>query len=159
MSYQVQANKHKKKVVFQSGDLVWIHLRKERFPSKRKGKLMPRAKGPFEVLIWINDNAYKVDLLGDYGVSTTFNAADLSVHLKDYYLVDLKINSSQQRENDGGPSTPPSLGLQDHQGSLSQQSNIQELIQHLLGTKTSPGVVWPLQARFCESHFLNLFEV
>ena len=61
-SYQAHANKHKKKKVFQPGDLVWIHLRKESFPSKRKNKLMLRAKGPFEVLERVNDNAYKVDL-------------------------------------------------------------------------------------------------
>jgi len=40
-SYEAQANKHRRKIVFQPGDLVWIHLRKERFPSKRKNKLMP----------------------------------------------------------------------------------------------------------------------
>jgi len=61
------------------GDLVWIHLRKGRFPSKCKNKLMPRAKGPFEVLEKENENAYKVDLLGDYGVSATFNVAHLSL--------------------------------------------------------------------------------
>jgi len=38
MSYQVQANKHKKKVVFKPGDSIWIHLRKEIFPFKRKSK-------------------------------------------------------------------------------------------------------------------------
>jgi len=31
-------------------DLVWLHLRKENFPSKRKSKLMPRSYGPFEAL-------------------------------------------------------------------------------------------------------------
>ncbi|XP_057543337.1 uncharacterized protein LOC130821563 [Amaranthus tricolor] len=46
------------------GDLVWIYMRKERFPSQRKNKLMPRAEGPFEVVEKINDNAYKVDLGG-----------------------------------------------------------------------------------------------
>ena len=40
-AYQAHANKHKKQVVFQPGGLVWIHLRKERFLSKRKNKLMP----------------------------------------------------------------------------------------------------------------------
>jgi len=40
-SYEAQANKHRRKIVFQLGDLVRIHLRKERFPSKRKNKLMP----------------------------------------------------------------------------------------------------------------------
>jgi hypothetical protein len=34
-------NKHRKKVLFEPGDLVWIHLRKERFPDQRKSKLMP----------------------------------------------------------------------------------------------------------------------
>lgn len=47
-SYQVQANKHKRKVVFQPEDLVWVHLRKKRFPQKRKSKLSPRANGSFE---------------------------------------------------------------------------------------------------------------
>jgi len=39
-------------------------LRKQRLPSKRKNKLMPRDEGPFKVLEKVNDNAYKVDLLG-----------------------------------------------------------------------------------------------
>jgi len=35
-TYSGQANDHQKKKVFQPGDLVWVHLRKDRFPSKRK---------------------------------------------------------------------------------------------------------------------------
>ena len=61
LSYTAQANKRKKEKLFQPGDLVWIHLRKERFPARRKTKLLPRADGPFEVLERINNNAYKVD--------------------------------------------------------------------------------------------------
>jgi len=68
-------NKHRKKVLFELGDLVWIHLRKDRFPDKRKSKLLPRGDGPFRVLAKINDNAYKIDLPASYGVSTTFNVA------------------------------------------------------------------------------------
>jgi hypothetical protein len=70
-------NKHRKKVLFESGDLVWIHLRKERFPDQRKSKLMPRGDDPFRVLAKINDNAYKIDFPSSYGVSNTFNVADL----------------------------------------------------------------------------------
>jgi len=56
---------------------------------------MPRANGPFEVLERINDNAYKIDLPGDYGLSATFNVVDLSAYQADDYLADLRIKSSQ----------------------------------------------------------------
>ncbi|XP_048552596.1 uncharacterized protein LOC125532671 [Triticum urartu] len=58
--------------------LVWVHLWKDRFPDQRKCKLQPHGDGPFKVLAKINDNAYKIDLLMDYGVSPTFNVSDLS---------------------------------------------------------------------------------
>ncbi|CAL9121040.1 unnamed protein product [Musa textilis] len=49
-SYQKKANQFRKKTQFQKGDLVWLHLRKERFPSRRKNKLMPKADGPFKII-------------------------------------------------------------------------------------------------------------
>nr|GEW23027.1 RNA-directed DNA polymerase [Tanacetum cinerariifolium] len=76
--YQARASKHRKHVVYKEGDLVWIHLRKERFPACHYGKLQARADGPFRVLKRINDNAYKIELPGHYNVSATFNVADLS---------------------------------------------------------------------------------
>jgi len=79
-AYQAQTNKYKKKMVFQPGDLVWIHLRKERFPSKRRNKLMLRTDGLFEILEHINDHAYRVDLPCDYRVSATLNVANLKAY-------------------------------------------------------------------------------
>lgn len=78
-SYAKHANKGRKKMVFEPGDWVWVHMRKERFPLQRKSKLHPRGDGPFQVLSRINDNAYKIALPGEYGVSATFNVADLSL--------------------------------------------------------------------------------
>jgi len=65
---------------------------------------MPRADGPFEIIERLNDNAYKVDLPGEYEVYETLNVADLGPYLDDSYLEDLRVNSSSQGENDGGPS-------------------------------------------------------
>jgi len=74
-----RVNKSRKKMVFQPGDWVWVHMSKERFPTQRKSKLMPRGEGPFQVLSKITDNAYKIDLPSEYGnVSATFNVAHLS---------------------------------------------------------------------------------
>ena len=58
--YKDQHNKHYKQASFKPGDLVWVHLRQERFPSKIRSKLMPRDDGPFEVLEKVNENAYKI---------------------------------------------------------------------------------------------------
>lgn len=50
-------NEHQKSTYFKEGDLAWIHIRKERFPSKRSSKLMLRVDDPFRVLQLIGKNA------------------------------------------------------------------------------------------------------
>ena len=65
-------------MIFELGDWVWVHFGKERFHGLQKSKLNPRGDGSFQVLERINDNAYKIDLPGDYGVSATFNVSNLS---------------------------------------------------------------------------------
>ena len=79
-----RVNKKRKEVLFQPGDMVWVHFRKYRFPTLRKSKLMPRGAGPYKVLAKINDNAYKIDLpIDEFGVSNSFNVADLSPYIGD----------------------------------------------------------------------------
>ncbi|XP_012840503.1 PREDICTED: uncharacterized protein LOC105960838 [Erythranthe guttata] len=97
--YAKQANKGRRKLVFEPGDWVWMHMRKERFPVQRRCKLMPRGDGPFQVLERVNDNAYKLDLPCNYDISITFNVTDLS-----YFDVgdDFRTNPFQEEGNDGG---------------------------------------------------------
>ena len=65
-------------MIFNIGDLVWLHLRKDRFPNERKSKILPRDDGTFKVLARYNNNAYKIDLPSDkYNVSNIFNVKDL----------------------------------------------------------------------------------
>ena len=72
-------------------------MRKERFPTCRRSKLHPRGDGPFQVLERINDNAYKLDLPGEYNISATFNVYDLSpFDVGD----ELRTNPFEERGND-----------------------------------------------------------
>ena len=65
-------NIHKRPRNFLPGDLVWVHLRKDRFLDARKSKLLPRADRPFMILTKINNNAYTMDILTDkYSVSNS----------------------------------------------------------------------------------------
>jgi len=78
--YATKANKGRRQVIFESGDWVWVHMRKERFPARRRSKLHPIGDGPFQVLEKINDNAYKLHLPGEYNnISATFNVSDFSL--------------------------------------------------------------------------------
>ena len=58
-------NKANRARSFNEGDLVWSHIRKERFPHLRKYKLCPRGDGSFQIIKKFNDNAYQFDLLAD----------------------------------------------------------------------------------------------
>ena len=74
-----------------------MHMRKERFPKQRRSKLIPRRDGPFQIIERINDNAYKMDLPGEYDVSVTFNVAELSLFdVGD----DSRLNSFEERGDD-----------------------------------------------------------
>ncbi|GAB2279375.1 hypothetical protein Dimus_039348 [Dionaea muscipula] len=100
--YAKQANKGHRQVVFEPGDWVWLHLRKERFPEQRQSKLSPRGDGPFQVLERINDNAYRLDLPGEYLVSSTFNVTDLCP-FDAGDDPDLRTNPSQEEGGDAIP--------------------------------------------------------
>ena len=97
--YAEWANKHRKKVTFEPRDLVWVHLHKDRFPKKHKSMLMPQGDGPFRVLSKINDNAYKIELHEHYGVSTSFNVADLTLFFG-LEESESRMTPFQEREDD-----------------------------------------------------------
>uniref|UniRef100_A0A2N9FXB1 RNA-directed DNA polymerase n=1 Tax=Fagus sylvatica TaxID=28930 RepID=A0A2N9FXB1_FAGSY len=48
--YANKANKGRRQVIFEPSDWVWVHMRKERFPTRRRSKLHPRGDGPFQIL-------------------------------------------------------------------------------------------------------------
>ena len=76
--YKEAANKHRRVKTFHEGDLVWVYLKKERFPTGSYNKLKERKIRPCQILTKINDNAYKIDLSPNIRTHPTFNVRDLS---------------------------------------------------------------------------------
>jgi hypothetical protein len=98
--YHIAASKRRKEVKLESGDLVWLHLRKERFSELRKSKLMSRDAGPFKIVAKINDNAYKLELPPEFGVSLSFNISDLRPYMGEEDEMPSRITSMQEGEDD-----------------------------------------------------------
>jgi hypothetical protein len=129
-----QANKGRRRVIFELGDWVWVrvHMRKERFLAHRRTKLHPRGDGPFQILERINDNAYKVDLPGEYTVYATFNVFYLSPFDVDE---DSRSNPFEERGNDGNqgrPSLKDPLQVLDGPITRSRAKKIKEVMQGLV---------------------------
>jgi RNase H-like domain found in reverse transcriptase/Reverse transcriptase (RNA-dependent DNA polymerase)/Integrase zinc binding domain/Integrase core domain len=140
--YANQKNKGRRVMQFEPGDWVWVHLRKERFPSKRKSKLDARGDGPFQVLEKINDNAYKIDLPGEYEVSATFNVSDLSpFDVADYHS---RSNAFEESGNDANikanQESFPSLRPGPITRSMSKhlKTTIQGYAQRMISTSLGP---------------------
>jgi len=98
--YRIAGSQGRKEVKLEPGDLVWLHLRKERFPDLRKSKLMPRAAGPYKILEKINDNAYKLELPPEFGVSPTFNISDLKPYFGEEDELESRTTPIQEGEDD-----------------------------------------------------------
>jgi hypothetical protein len=98
--YCIAASKSHKEVKLEIGDLVWLHLRKERFPELRKSKLMSHAVGPSKILANINDNAYKLELPPEFEVSPSFNISDLRCYLGEEDEMPSRMTSMQEGEDD-----------------------------------------------------------
>jgi hypothetical protein len=57
---------------------------------------MFRANGPFKILEKINDNAYKLELPPEFGVSPTFNISNLRPYMGEDDEVPSRMMSNQE---------------------------------------------------------------
>ena len=83
-SYKKTADKKIRQAIFSEGDLVVIHLRKNRFPTSTYNKLKDRQLGPFRILEKDGDNAFKIELPTDLHIHPLVNITNL----KPYYAPD-----------------------------------------------------------------------
>ena len=79
-SYKEHADKHRRFVQFEEGDMVMLRNHPERLPPGTNKKLHPRNFGPFKILKKIGPSAYVSDLPPDLGLNATFNVEDLTLY-------------------------------------------------------------------------------
>lgn len=76
-SYASAVNQHRRVKEFEEGDMVLVHLKRNRFPKGTYHKLKSRKFGPCKVLKKISSNAYMVELPSELQISPIFNVSDL----------------------------------------------------------------------------------
>lgn len=96
MMYTEKAKRGRHQAIFEPGDWLWVHFRNERFSKQWKSNLDPRGDSPFQVLERICTNSYRIDLLGDYYVYTTFNIS----YLFPFYVLDSRTNPFKEGGDD-----------------------------------------------------------
>jgi hypothetical protein len=87
-------------VKLELGDLVWLHLRKYHFPELRKSKLVPPDDGHFKILEKVNDNTNNLELPSNFGISPTFNIADLTPYMGEEDELESRMTPLQEGEDD-----------------------------------------------------------
>ena len=62
---------------FEVGDMVLVHLKKERFHKREYNKLKFKNIGAYKIVKKFLPNAYEIELLEGVGISLIFNVVDL----------------------------------------------------------------------------------
>lgn len=68
---------------FQFGDLVWVHLKKERLPKGKHTKFMMKKISPRKLVHKFSSNTYEIALPPDIGISPIFNVLNLVPYMGD----------------------------------------------------------------------------
>ena len=97
--YKAAADTHRRRLVFEVGDLVWAVLTRDRMPAHSYNKLKAKKIGPLEVLERINDNAYRLQLPADITTSDVFNVK----YLSRYFPPEQPSDSRSNPLHPGGP--------------------------------------------------------
>jgi len=107
-------------------------MRNERFPEQRKSKLQHRGDRPFQVLEMISDNAYKIDIPSEYGVSFSFNVADLTPFVAGGDSEDFRTNAFQEAGNGENPKAIQIQGPMTRSRTKLLEDTLQQIVSVIL---------------------------
>ncbi|KAE8731801.1 hypothetical protein F3Y22_tig00002511pilonHSYRG00030 [Hibiscus syriacus] len=113
--YKSRVDSHRRHILFDVGDFVWVVLTRDRFPVGEYNKLKDRKIGSYEVVPKINDNAYRLRLPSHLKTSDVFNVKRLSPCFvdSDDTTLNLRTSSFQPGVNDAGGSETDDVELSD----------------------------------------------
>jgi hypothetical protein len=75
--YKWRADQHRRDLWFEVGELVLLHLRKERILRGTYNKLKIKKIGPCKIIRKFEANAYEIEFPDGVGISPIFNVVDL----------------------------------------------------------------------------------
>lgn len=133
--YKAHANKKKRDVQFDVGDLVWVHLKKERLPKGRYTKLMQRKIGPCQILKKCGSNSYELQLPSNLGLSPIFNVCDLTLYK---CSVDAGKDTMQDIANDNIPKHEPPKLHKVIDNKVSKKTKSKFYMEYLVAWKGQP---------------------
>lgn len=96
--YKIAADKKRRALEFQVGDLVWAVLTKDRFSVGEYNKLSARKISPLKILEKINPNAYRLKLPSYIRTADVFNVKHL-IPYRGEHDEDVIANDSNSRAN------------------------------------------------------------
>lgn len=162
MKHKTKVDEHRKEVQFNVGDLVMVHLNKDRLQKGVPHKLQMKRIGPSTILEKYGNNAVKVQLPDNSGLSPIFNVAEL-VHYKGppQYL----DQTLQEVSQDVGELKLPLVTVKQANKILDtrvyKRTRTKEYKEHLIQRHGQPerDAVWIKEAKFNKLGFdLNLLN-
>jgi len=84
-----------------------VRHRPERFPPRTIKKLLAHGAGPFRVIEKVGPNAYVLNLPLDFGISSTFNIADLVKYREPAVIPSEAFGPTPSFESEPIPEYPP----------------------------------------------------
>lgn len=97
--YKTATDSKRRRLIFYEGDLVWVHLTRDRIPAREYNKLKSKKVGPLRVAARINDNVYRITLPAGMTTSDVFNVR----YLSKYSPPDVPSDSRLNPTHPGGP--------------------------------------------------------